>query len=127
MPSLTLVRRSFTLSLLVDPSSLMSGIGDQYRIPLGDKLELARRALGRVLLALDLSLFALKQLLENLSACLILRGLCLSHAITDLHELLVNILEACADGVGDGLGNLLLDETSSKRLQGLVQQVMLGL
>ena len=40
--------------------------------------------------------------------------------------MLVDVLEASGDRVGDGLGDLLLHETSRKRAKGLVQQIVLA-
>lgn len=47
--------------------------------------------------------------------------------ITDGDELFVDVLETSLDGVLDGLGDLLLDETGSEGLEGLVEKIVLGL
>lgn len=52
-------------------------------------------------------------------------GLSLGHTVTNANKLPVNILETRSDAVLDGLLYLLLDETSGKWLQSLVQEIVL--
>ena len=64
-------------------------------------------------------------LLQNLRPRLVLRRLRFGHPVAHANELSVNVLKTSRNGIGDGLLQLLLDETSGERTQRLVQQIVL--
>jgi hypothetical protein len=63
--------------------------------------------------------------LQDLGARSIVVGLSLGHTIANLDELSIDVFEASPDRVLDGLWDLLLDEPSGERAEGLVEQVVL--
>ena len=64
-------------------------------------------------------------ILQHLSSGYTLSGLGLVHAIANSDELSVDVLETGPQRLFDRLLDLLLDETSSERTEGLVQEVVL--
>jgi len=64
-------------------------------------------------------------ILQHLSSGYTLSGLGLVHAIANSDELSVDVLETGPQCLFDRLLDLLLDETSSERTEGLVQEVVL--
>lgn len=104
MPGLALSNSSLPLSLLIDPPTLVSSIRNDRRIPLGDDLEL-RSALmmNRPFPGRNFLLLALKQRLDSVFTGQLVIALGFVHVVSDLDELLVDVLEAGGDSVGDGL------------------------
>jgi len=125
VPPFALMSRGFALSLLIDPTTSMASFRNQNRIPPSDQLELARAIASSRFLARHLLLLALEQFFQDVGAGFPVGSLGVSHAIANLNELLVDVLEAGSDGIADCFCDLLLHEASGKGLEGLVKEVML--
>jgi len=113
-----------TLIGAVDQASRMTLVGEEKRIALRDDLEV------RISLALDAAgsiSLRLEHISEDLSARSLIAVLSLSHTITNANELSIDVFETSTDRILNGLLDLLLDETSSERTDGLVKELVLGI
>lgn len=96
------------------------------RVPLAHDLELAVRLARRLARHIrTLLLLPLEQLLEGLGAVGVWTSGGFVHTVAHADELSVDVFHAGGDSVFDGLLDLTLDETGSKRFKSLVEGVVL--